>query len=82
MEDMILGLLKEYPGFMSIIAMMGMLRVIFKPLFALIETVVATTPTKKDDEAWEAVRGSKAMEMILWLLDYLASIKLKNLKKG
>jgi len=57
---------------------MGMARLIFKPLFSLIDTVVDATPNKADDAAWKDVKSSKAMAFVTWILDYFASVKVNR----
>ena len=69
-------LLKEYPWFANLVVIMGSLRVIFKPLFSLIDAVIAATPNKDDDKAWLQFKQSKAASLLIWLIDYIASVKI------
>lgn len=69
-------LLKEYPWFANLVVIMGSLRVIFKPLFSLIDAVIAATPNQDDDKAWLAFKQSKAASLLIWLIDYIASVKI------
>ena len=68
-------LIKEYPWFANLVMIIGTLRVVMKPLFSLIDAVTAATPNKQDDAAWKGVKESKAMSLFIWLIDYVASVK-------
>lgn len=59
----------------AIILIIGSLRVVFKPLFALAYAIVSVTPSKKDDEVVKKVEEHKITKAILFALDYIASIK-------
>ena len=76
MDELALKILSDYPWFGAIVMFMGMARVICKPLFSLIDTVVKTTPSKKDDSKWAEIKTSKYMRFFLYLMDYLASVKI------
>ena len=56
----------------------GVLRLINKPLFALLRQYVNLTPDKKDNELLDQVEKSKAYQVFLFAIDWLASIKLKK----
>lgn len=74
--DLIIELLKQYPWFAAFLSVVGILRLVFKPLCALISAIVEATPTQVDNEFWEDLQESKLWKFLIWLLDYLASIKL------
>lgn len=76
--DIIIDSIKEYPWFTNLVIIMGTLRLIFKPMFSLINVVVEATPTEKDNKIWRRIQESKQMRFIVWLVDYFASIKLPN----
>lgn len=80
MEDLILPMLQlmteKYPWAMTLVSFMGVMRLIFKPLFTFLVAVVKATPSEADDRWLETVQTSKAYNVIAFLLDYLASIKL------
>lgn len=66
----------KYGWIVTVLSVMTILRLIFKPLFSILHTITENTATKKDDEYLERVEKSAAVRAIVWLLDYLASIKL------
>ena len=79
MDPSLLELLREFlqnhPNITTILATVGMLRIINKPLFALLRTYVAQTQSKKDDQMLEKVERSKYYKIFLFALDWLGSIK-------
>lgn len=87
MEELLIlikPLIEAYAGqlgpVVQIIAFIGSARLALKPLQALekpLMDIIRLTPSKKDDEALEAVAQSKAWKLIKFLVDYLLSIKLK-----
>ncbi len=66
----------EYPWIATVLFVIGGLRVVFKPIMVLLETYVAYTPSKSDDETLEKAKSSKAYQWLAFALDYLASLKL------
>ena len=78
MTDLIVGYLAGYPEFTAFMTVMGILRTINKPLFALISKGVAATDTTFDNKLWNKVRHHKVMKSFLWLLDFTTSIKIKT----
>jgi hypothetical protein len=81
MVEMIIALADKYPTVASILMVMGVLRAIFKPLMSLIEAYVLATPSTKDDEFYNKMLDSKIYKGIVWVLDYMASVKLPKKKK-
>ena len=73
---MIIDLASKYPLLISILGVVGVLRLIFKPLFYFFHEFVLATPTKRDDDFLMKVEKSKAYSVIVFLVDYLGSIKL------
>ena len=63
-------------GLVQIISIIGTLRLLIKPAMSLIEAVVLITPSKKDDKLPEEIRQSKAYKIVVFVLDWMASIKL------
>lgn len=64
------------PTMIVVFAVIGMFRTIFKPLMALIDAVVAVTPSKSDDALVEKVKANKWYLLFVWLIDYLTSVKI------
>ena len=78
--ELVLEMVRSYPAFADLVMIMGVFRIVFKPLFTLINTVILTTPTKKDDEQWAKIQGSKIFSTALFLIDYIASVKIPTKK--
>lgn len=83
--EMILGFLKSimelYSAYIpapvvAILVIIGSLRLVLKPAFALAYAVVAITPSTKDDAAVKKIEEGKVMKAITFGLDWLASVKL------
>jgi hypothetical protein len=64
----------------AVFAVIGTLRAVFKPLFALAEAFVKSTESTKDDEVLAGVKASSIYKIVAFLLDYLGSIKLPKAK--
>ena len=73
---LILGFAQQYPIIASIVFVIGLARVVNKPLFAIAHAVVAETPSKTDDQVLEAVEKSAIYKAISFVLDYVGSIKI------
>lgn len=77
MEELLTGLISQYPIVAQILMVIGLLRLINKPLFSLLQSVVDYTDwTQKDNELLKKVLESKAYKYVSYLLDYSASIKM------
>lgn len=64
----------------AILAAMGTMRVLFKPLMAALVGLAKMTPTRYDDNLLENFQRSKVYTSIAWVLDFIASIKLPSKK--
>jgi hypothetical protein len=71
----------EYPTVRTIVTAMVIMRLVNKPLFALLHKIVDKTESKKDNEMLEKITGHKAYKVFSFLLDYIGSIKLPQSKK-
>lgn len=78
--DFFITFAKDWPILASIIVIMGTLRMFLKPVFAFMKEIVALTKTTKDDEVVAKVEASAAYKWVMFLVDYLASIKLPGAK--
>jgi len=74
----LVDLAAKYPMLSTILMVIGLLRVVNKPLFSVLKTIVASTSTKKDDELLGKVEKSYLYNMISYILDWFGSIKLKK----
>lgn len=75
MEQLIIDLVLQHPGLMSVFIVIGVLRAIFKPLQLVAKAYVDATPDAKDNEALDKILSSKPYLAVAWALDYTASIK-------
>jgi hypothetical protein len=75
-QPVVEGLLGKYGWAAQAVMWVGVLRFAFKPVFELWHKVAETTVTKKDDAFLAKVENSKAMKIVLFVLDWLASLKL------
>jgi hypothetical protein len=94
--DFIFGLLNEfvkpllealaghYGKFAEVVAhlvvVMGLARVIFKPVMLALHSISEATDSKKDDELLEKVEASKGFKIFSFVMDYILSIKLPEKK--
>lgn len=72
----IINLVQKFPYISGVLLVVGVLRVINKPLFVFLRTFVSATPTPKDDQILDQVETSKAYKTLSFLLDWVGSIKL------
>lgn len=73
----LMGALSAKYGFViQLLTFIGLFRLILKPFLVFIHSYVAVTETKKDDEFIEKVEGNKIFKGLLFVLDWLASIKI------
>lgn len=81
MEEILIQFLiqasSKYPIVMTIFMVIGILRAVNKPLFALWRSYVTETETKADDELLDKVESSKITKAILFVLDWTASVKVQ-----
>jgi len=76
MVEMAIAFALKYPATASVLMVMGVLRAVFKPLFALLQAYVASTPSAADDAVLARIEKSKVVTTAAFVLDYVASIKL------
>lgn len=82
MELVIIGMAEKYPIILTIVAIMGMARVILKPLMTFLHAVAEATETTKDNEYLAKAESSAIYKGLHWVLDFAFSLKLpKPVKK-
>lgn len=81
-EELIVKFVGDNPTFAVVIMIAGSLRAINKPLFALINAIVAHTGSKTDDTWWSKAQEHQAFRCLLWFLDWTASVKLPKKENG
>lgn len=80
MEQFLIELATKYQWFMIVCLVIGIFRMVFKPIMAIIESIVIYTPSQKDDAALASFKDSNVYKAIIWVVDYLLSIKLPGQK--
>jgi len=79
MEQIIIGLISgfavKYPIVASVVAVVGTLRLIIKPIMVAAQAVVDATPSEKDNKVVKKVEESKFYKFLMFILDYVASVK-------
>lgn len=74
-EPFIVTMAQKYTWLVTLLAIVGTLRLVFKPLVSAAHVFVQSTPSTSDDEALAKVEASRAFKVFAWLLNYLGSIK-------
>lgn len=69
--------LSEYPAFTVFVSIVGILRVINKPLFTFLKVLTEATPSNKDNDILDLVEKSKAYKTFTFILDWFGSVKIK-----
>lgn len=80
--QLIQSLADKAPWLVVALSVIGLLRVIFKPLMSIVQAITQYTKTTADDEWLEKFQDSKIYATIVWLLDFLASIKVGAVKNA
>lgn len=81
MDELIFQYLVEYPILTKIIIVIGILRMVFKPLMTVLAQRVEVTASDEDNKKLEAFKASWWYVVIAFLLDFTASIKIPTQKK-
>lgn len=76
LQPMIAALAGKYGVVVQILTVIGVMRVIFKPVFAIAHTVTLAIPGDKDDLVLKKVEDSAITKWIGFILDFFGSIKL------
>ena len=72
----------QYGFVVQAVTWIGTARLVFKPIMAAIESIVAQTPSKDDDKKLEEVKASQWYYWLVFTLDWFASIKFPSLMRG
>jgi hypothetical protein len=75
MDQLILSLAQAHPSILAVITVIGALRIVNKPLFAFLHSVMQATGSQKGEALVTEVETSKIYSGFLFLLDYVASVK-------
>lgn len=76
MQELILEFIINNQGAASFLVVVGLLRAVFKPIFAVVQAYVDHTPDKEDNEKLEKLKANRYYKMLVFILDYVTSIKL------
>lgn len=71
------NLAAKYPWISIIVAAVGVLRLVFKPIVSFFHARAAATADAADDEALVKIERSWWFKALAWFLDYTASVKIK-----
>lgn len=78
MELFLSGLALEYPIIFTIISIIGMVRLVVKPLMVILHSLAEATETTRDEEILRKLEENKVWKGFLFILDYVFSLKLKK----
>lgn len=78
MEELLAGLIAKFPLVATIIMIVGALRIVVKPIMALLHNLADYSPSQKDDILIDKVENSKLYKGFLFCIDWIASIKVKK----
>jgi len=76
--EFVVNFIAGYPIFATIVMIVGILRVVNKPLFALLHAVASLTKPEWDNEILNKVESSAAYRYVCYFLDYITSVKIKK----
>jgi len=74
----IVQLATQYPKIAIVIAVIGALRLLVKPVVATAHSIANALGKPKDDEWITKVENSKTYQTVLFVLDWIASIKFRR----
>ena len=77
---LILEFVAKYPALGAALVVIGGLRIVFKPIMTAIHAIVDVTPGESDNLFLAKVEGSAIYKGFIWVVDFLASIKLPGAK--
>jgi hypothetical protein len=70
------GLMGQWGVLAQVVMVMGVARAVMKPLCIAAKAVAAATPSAKDDELVAKLEASRVARAIVFVLDYIFSLKL------
>lgn len=80
MIDQITFLLQQYPMLQHLVAIMIACRIVFKPLFTILNKYVELTVEEDDNKKLNKFMKTKKYKMLAFLVDTMASVKLPQIK--
>jgi hypothetical protein len=64
----------------QLVAIVGVLRLVFKPVMSLVQTIISLTPSVQDDALLTKILNHWAYKGFAYILDWTASIKLPKIE--
>ena len=77
----VLGFLSNYPQFGTLLIIIGFLRLAVKPLMTILQAFVKLTPYDSDDQWLKSFEQSKSYKLIVYMMDWVLSVKLPEKPK-
>lgn len=78
MEEILSSLIGGNGIALQVVSIVGLLRLVVKPLMEIVKAYVEFTPNKKDDSLVNHVIQSPLYNKFLFVIDWLTSIKIKK----
>ena len=75
MQETVAQLMVQFPWIATIFMVIGVIRVVVKPLMELAKSVAASTPSAKDDAAVASLESNKIYKTVLFVIDWIFSLK-------
>ncbi len=76
-----INLLQGNPTVGTVLMIMGGLRLVMKPVNTILQTYVKMTPYDSDDKWLTDMEQSKGYKLLIYLLDWTASVKMPEKPK-
>lgn len=70
-----LSFFQSNPAFASVLMFLGMLRLCIKPVMTILQVYVKWTPYDNDDKWLASLEESKGYKLLVYLLDWILSVK-------
>lgn len=75
--ELLLGSQGKVAQFTAILLSVQSVNKLLQVVIPAIKSIVAATPTQKDDLAFQKIEGSKLVKYVKWFVDFLFRIKIK-----
>jgi hypothetical protein len=75
MQETVAQLMVQFPWIATIFMVIGVIRVVVKPLMELAKSVAASTASAKDDAAVASLESNKIYKTVLFVIDWIFSLK-------
>lgn len=82
MTDAIIAFLTAHPSFVVVLTVLAVIKTVFHPLMAVIESAVTSSGNAKAVDIMNEVEASKLFTTVVSVVDYLTSIDISTIKAG